>query len=691
MENFKVVIIDIQPIDPPIGGGRLRLLGLYSGFLNGIAATYIGSYDWRGPKNRTHQLSECLTEINVPLSEEHFKAHDLLASELGKNCIDTAFPLQGYLSTEYIQAVRSLAQDAQIVIFSHPWVFPLVADILDTQKQLLIYDSQNFEGGLRTQLYDNGTKVADNLCREAVRCEWEMCTAADMILSCSEEDKKKFSSIYKINPLKAEIVRNGVFTKQIFPCTFEEKERLKKALSLTGPVVCFIGSDYYPNEEAAWLIIETANLLPQITFIIIGGVGEKIKNGTEPPNVLITGFVDEKEKIDYLHVSDIAINPMLSGSGTNIKMFDFMAAGLPIITTDIGARGIKNTANSVYVLCEKSVTSLKRELLHLLGNDELRNTLSINCRKEALEKYNWNQISYELGYVLVQRYKKKTQGSPFFSIVIPTYERPDLLFKLLENIRKQTCSDFEVIIIDQSSNKFEHLSLFEDLKILYFKTDIKGAAKARNTGIKMANGFITAFIDDDCIPDNNWLYNAKKHFDTKEIVGVEGLIKADIYDSKNYRVVSNVGFEGIGFMTANLFVKTDILREIGGFDEEFDNPHFREDTDLGWRVLDYGHILYAKDVEVLHSSHLRITKRESIDERNKFFVHDPLLLKKHPQKFLELFWAEGHYKEAAYWKYFKQGVLRHNMVSNDLNPLLEDARSKAPEIAEHIQKIKSTL
>ena len=35
------------------------------------------------------------------------------------------------------------------------------------------------------------------------------------------------------------------------------------------------------------------------------------------------------------------INPMISGSGTNIKMFDFMAAGLPIITTDIGARGIE--------------------------------------------------------------------------------------------------------------------------------------------------------------------------------------------------------------------------------------------------------------------------------------------------------------------------------------------------------------
>ena len=38
----------------------------------------------------------------------------------------------------------------------------------------------------------------------------------------------------------------------------------------------------------------------------------------------------------------MAINPMFGGSGTNIKMFDFMAAGLPTISTEIGARGIES-------------------------------------------------------------------------------------------------------------------------------------------------------------------------------------------------------------------------------------------------------------------------------------------------------------------------------------------------------------
>ena len=72
MEKIKIVILDIQPITPAIGGGRIRLLGLYSGFSNNISALYVGSYDWRGPKLRDYNVSSCLREIDIPLSEEHF-------------------------------------------------------------------------------------------------------------------------------------------------------------------------------------------------------------------------------------------------------------------------------------------------------------------------------------------------------------------------------------------------------------------------------------------------------------------------------------------------------------------------------------------------------------------------------------------------------------------------------------------
>ncbi|WP_019851341.1 glycosyltransferase [Desulfitobacterium sp. PCE1] len=678
MNRTKIVILDMQPIDPPIGGGRLRLLGLYSGFKNEIDATYVGSYDWRGPGYRKHKLSECLTEINVPLSEEHFIAHDQLSSQLGKNCLDTAFPMQGQLSEEFINRAREEAKNAHIVIFSHQWLFPFVAPVLNRNKQLIVYDSQNCEGLLRVKLYDDGTPLADTICREAVRCEYELCIAADLILACSLEDKRSFEGLYGIESDKIIIVPNGVFAKKILPCDDKnKKDTLRKKLGLNLPTACFIGSEYYPNEQAARLIADIAETLPQYQFVIIGGVGNNIKDidAKKLNNLIVTGFVEEREKLEYLAASDIAINPMLSGSGTNIKMFDFMAAGLPIVTTNIGARGIENTGGNIYMLCDIDKSDLIEKIVQLFNDENLFNNLRENGRKKASEKYSWEQISYELGYNLVQRYKYKIlEKRPYFSVIIPSYERHELLTKLMENIKQQTFRDFEVIIIDQSSSKWKDEQHFQDLDLTYFKTEIKGATKARNTGIRLAKGKVAAFIDDDCIPDQEWLVNAVKYVKQPYVVGVEGIIEADNYDTKTHRVVSNVNFEGIGFMTANLFIRLDILRKINGFDETFDNPHFREDTDLAWRALNFGDIPYGSDVKVLHPSHPRSNFRESLMERNKFFIHDPLLLKKHPQKFADIFVMENHYKEETYWRFFKEGMKRHDVPTVLVRELLADKR-----------------
>lgn len=412
MDKTKVTILDMQPIDPPVGGGRLRLLGLYSGFQNNIEATYVGSYDWRGPEFRCHKLSDCLTEIDVPLSEEHFKAHDELSSRIGKGCIDTAFPLQGHLSTDFIERAQEEAKKSEVVVFSHQWIFPFVASVLDADRQLIVYDAQNCEGLLRVKLLEDGTELTDEVCRGAVRCEYELCHAADLILACSQEDKDSFIHIYGVDPDKIIIVPNGVFTSRVLPCEESRKKKLRAKLGLTKPTVCFIGSGYYPNEEAGRLIVEVADALPQYQFIIIGGVGNNLRDISreEHPNVMITGFVEEEEKLEYLAVSDIAVNPMLSGSGTNIKMFDFMAAGLPIITTDIGARGIANTNGRVYQLCEKTADNLGQNICDLMQDAGQQECLRKYARLEAEERYSWEKVSWSLGGTLTHAYIQKTSA-----------------------------------------------------------------------------------------------------------------------------------------------------------------------------------------------------------------------------------------------------------------------------------------
>ena len=67
--KLRITVIDMQPITPAVGGGRLRLLGIYHGLGDDVDCTYVGSYDWHGEGYRDERISSSLREIVVPLSE----------------------------------------------------------------------------------------------------------------------------------------------------------------------------------------------------------------------------------------------------------------------------------------------------------------------------------------------------------------------------------------------------------------------------------------------------------------------------------------------------------------------------------------------------------------------------------------------------------------------------------------------
>ncbi len=166
-----VTVLDMQPIDPPIGGGRIRLLGLYHDLGPNFETRYVGSYDWQGEPRRQHKLSATLEEIDIPLSQEHHRAAVDLAAECGgKVVIDLAFPQQLHLSPDYIEEARKQIERADTVIFSHPWAYPPLADYL-RPSQLLVYDSHNVESFLRAQILDQNNPPELELLHRIIEAE----------------------------------------------------------------------------------------------------------------------------------------------------------------------------------------------------------------------------------------------------------------------------------------------------------------------------------------------------------------------------------------------------------------------------------------------------------------------------------------------------------------------------------------
>jgi glycosyltransferase involved in cell wall biosynthesis len=678
--KLKVAILDMQPITPAVGGGRLRLLGLYHALGSDIEAKYVGTYDWPGEKYRKHQLTSGLEETTVPLSPEHHQAaRDLSIQANGKNIIDLMFHKQAHLSTNFLTACREAISWAEVVVFSHPWVYPLVR--LDLQiDQTIIYDSHNVEGLLRAQLLDESDPIERDILHEVVSVEYALCRRANLILACSHEDLLLFSRLYGISASRIRVVPNGVMSETVKPASLDERIATRRTLQIDEAkrIAIFVGSDYPPNVAAARFIVdELAPGLPEVLFVLLGGVGAKI--GQTANNVVVTGVIDDATKCQWLRASDVALNPMFSGSGTNIKMFDFMAAALPTLTTAIGARGITNENQNVMRIVEPRAECFEKALRELLVNDFERHTIGKAARACVEDNYAWECISPAVGRLISTTSCSKAGRPPLVTVVIPSYERHAMLEGLMQCLADQSFRDFEVVVVDQSSHVWARRQEDFGFPLNYWHTRVRGAVRARNTGAFFARGEIIAFTDDDCRPAPDWLSAAVHQFTSAPIVGIEGLIESDHLGDPAFRPVTNVGFEGIGFMTANLLVRVNDFNTLGGFDPAFDRPHFREDTDFGWRLQGRGAVPYRSDVRVFHPAQARSIERESEGARARFFEKDALLFGKHPSRYRDLFKMENHWmKTKGFWEHFLRGGTKYGVDLSDFHSFFRESIFKDP-------------
>ena len=213
------------------------------------------------------------------------------------------------------------------------------------------------------------------------------------------------------------------------------------------------------------------------------------------------------------------------------------------------------------------------------------------------------------------------QKEPFFSIIIPTYNRPDQLRRCLESL---VCLDyprdqFEVIVVDDGSPVIPEAILvcFRDrINVKLFTQTRMGPAGARNTGAKNAKGDFLAFIDDDCAPATNWLRNLSALFLHAPDFAVGGLtingLPNNLYSVASQTIIDAAYAyynpdpnQACFFASNNLAAAADPFHAIGGFDVTFT---ISEDRDFCDRWLQHGYkMIYAPEVVVYHSHDLKFS------------------------------------------------------------------------------------
>ncbi|MBN1825965.1 MAG: glycosyltransferase family 4 protein [Candidatus Eisenbacteria bacterium] len=163
---------------------------------------------------------------------------------------------------------------------------------------------------------------------------------ADRVVAVTEEDREAFLRFAGIPRERIDVIPNGYDPEKFKPSPQEEREAARVSLGLPreGRVALFAGSLVPPNVEAVEAILD--RIVPEaprdIHFLIAGSAGEPFRKRSGG-RVLVTGRVDRIEPC--FRAADIGLNPILSGSGSNVKVLQYLGAGLAVLSTPFGMRG----------------------------------------------------------------------------------------------------------------------------------------------------------------------------------------------------------------------------------------------------------------------------------------------------------------------------------------------------------------
>ncbi|MBW8848078.1 MAG: glycosyltransferase [Burkholderiales bacterium] len=233
--------------------------------------------------------------------------------------------------------------------------------------------------------------------------------------------------------------------------------------------------------------------------------------------------------------------------------------------------------------------------------------------------------------------------APDVSVVLPTYHRPDLLERCLRALLAQTLPPdrFEILVVDDGHDdvtrtQVARIASGAAVRLRYLRPPTgRGPAVARNCGWRAARAPWVAFTDDDTQPDRDWLRQGlttlRLHGDWVAAAG-QVIVPRDTGGDRpptDHELMTR-GLEKAEFVTANAFVRRDVLEAIGGFDERFLHA-WREDSDLHFRLMEIGPVGRAPSAIVGHPVRPERWGVSLRQQRNVFF--DALLYRKHPRPY----------------------------------------------------------
>ena len=395
----KMTVALTFPVYPPRGGGQSRVFHLYRNLARYFDVDLVTFADY-GQAATDEYIAGGLREIRIPKSLPHARREwRAMAKAGGVPVTDVVMPVLYRLSPEYTEALGKSAATSDVLVACHPYLLPALESV--RKQHRLLYEAQDVETDLkRSILPDN--RVGRYLLKLTEVVERRACESSGLIMTCLDDDVATLGRKFGVPEEKFVVAPNGVDLDSVTFHGLDERRALKQKLRPGAPfTVLFMGSWHGPNIESVLCILAIARELPHVHFLVVGSVCAYLEHfgfGL-PPNVELAGVVDDQKKDEILSWVDLAVNPMESGSGTNLKMLDYMAAGVPVLTTPFGARGLGLLDHHHVRLA--SVGRIPQAIEEMSRTDSAHLKAMIDqARAHAAQVFSWEIIADQLAHAI---------------------------------------------------------------------------------------------------------------------------------------------------------------------------------------------------------------------------------------------------------------------------------------------------
>ena len=223
--------------------------------------------------------------------------------------------------------------------------------------------------------------------------ERDICNLADFVVTVSEKDRLELDKIGVNRPIR--VIPNGVdYSRYQIRNEVRDRLRQKYGIGKNDTVLVFHGTlGYRPNIIANKLLKDY--IFPKLSkqnkklkLLLIGpgrsqNIGEKI---IELPEIPFDDFPM------HLSMGDIGVVPLTAGSGTRLKIIEYLALGIPTVSTEIGAEGLPVSEGEAIIIAKDAKDDFVEKTIKLLNDKQLREKLSRTGKDLVKEKLDWSVV-----------------------------------------------------------------------------------------------------------------------------------------------------------------------------------------------------------------------------------------------------------------------------------------------------------